>query len=63
MLRRIWGTLHPDDCADDAALCLCVIIAFFFTMRIGEYAHSSHWPPARQEEAGRQPDPRARRRG
>eukprot|EP00959_Pyramimonas_sp_CCMP1952_P263413 5508476-Pyramimonas_sp.AAC.1 len=35
--------LKPDTCADDAALYLCVIFAFFFMMRIGEYAHSGHW--------------------
>ena len=43
MLRRIRGMLDPVGKADDAALYLCIMLGFFFMMRIGEYAHSGQW--------------------
>ena len=43
MLRWIKDHLRPADNANDAILWLALSLAFFFLMRVGEYAHSGSW--------------------
>ena len=43
MLAWIRSRLDPEGKADDAMMWFCLTAAFFFLMRIGEYAFSTHW--------------------
>ena len=43
MLKWIRTQLHPETCANDAVLWACLMLAFFFLVRVGEYAFSGHW--------------------
>ena len=43
MLKWIRTQLHPETCANDAVLWAGLMRAFFFLMRVGEYALSGHW--------------------
>ena len=42
MLKWIRTQLRPECCANDAVLWAGLMLAFFFLMRIGEYAFSGH---------------------
>ena len=43
MLKWIRTQLRPETCANDAVLWAVLVLAFFFLMRVGEYAFSGHW--------------------
>ena len=43
MLKWIRTQLRPETCANDAVPWAGLMLAFFFLMRVGEYAHSGHW--------------------
>eukprot|EP00972_Heterocapsa_arctica_P112337 16431189-Heterocapsa_arctica.AAC.1 len=43
MLWWIRSQLDPEGCPNDAVLWCGLMLAFFFLMRIGEYAHSGQW--------------------
>ena len=47
MLRWIRRQLSPETKPDDAVLWAALVTAFFFLMRIGEYAYSNGWAMAR----------------
>ena len=43
MLKWIRTQLHLESCANDAVLWAGLMLAFFFLMRVGEYAFSGQW--------------------
>jgi hypothetical protein len=43
MLRWIRTQLRPESRPNDAVLWCGLMLAFFYLMRVGEYAHSGHW--------------------
>merc|ERR1712086_459602 len=43
MLQNIRDRLDPIHSPNDAVLYFLIITAFFFLMRIGEYAYAGHW--------------------